>query len=201
MSSGIYLVELKYPLLLLSQKENPNSFKVNNTNIKIGMSDNLGDRKLAYEKNFNTDNVIFTTLIQTSNPQFLEKKILNRLDRWRCINPKTGQKLEWLRDISSSEVQRIVYEVNAQFGGREKVKNHPISYGKIRCRITKVKQGTGIVRKEDWAELSIILEDKTIIEKIRHKTKKFAAREGQEIFIKWYEPENGDAWYYSNSLV
>ena len=111
--AGLYIVTLKNhePISVNANDKRiaDKAIKVTKANCKFGKSDDLARRKNNYDKVFGQHNVIYTPLVVMDEIDVAEKAVLQMLDRYR-IRGKTNRKNEWLENICSTEVVRIVFE-------------------------------------------------------------------------------------------
>jgi hypothetical protein len=108
----IYLVTLNSNTPISVKNDDPrhrgNAIKVNSQNCKVGQTTNSGFRRAAYYKTFGEENVNFSVIaVEVEKCKAIEASILKELDSYR-MRGKTGRKNEWLENIGSREVERVI---------------------------------------------------------------------------------------------
>lgn len=119
LKSGIYIVTLNNDQPISVNANDPRIadkvIKVTKKNCKIGKAKDLADRRKNYFKVFGERNVNFRPVVKMLEIDAAEKAILAHLDQYR-IRGITGRKNEWLQDIESSELLRIVLNALSELG-------------------------------------------------------------------------------------
>lgn len=111
---GIYLLRPKGAVYSLSEN-NPNrvdkAINVNFRFVKFGKTEiSFDKRKKDYQKIFG-DKFIFQPVLYVkdlSKIKKIEKEIKKLLSEFLVVNPKTNKKLEWLKDIPLTTIQRYI---------------------------------------------------------------------------------------------
>jgi len=81
---------------------------INNKNIKFGKAKDINKRANNYKKDVGHINL--TVIVSDEDYSFieeLEKRILRQVDEYRIVGP-SGRKLEWLKNISFKELEKII---------------------------------------------------------------------------------------------
>ena len=108
----IYLVTLNNEMPISVKNDDhrhrENTIKVNFQNCKVGQTTNSEARKASYYKTFGEENVNFSVIaVEVEKCKAIEASILKELDSYR-MRGTTGRKNEWLENIGSREVERVI---------------------------------------------------------------------------------------------
>lgn len=111
MESGLYIVTLNNNEPISANAHDPRrankSIKVNKNNCKFGKAENFERRKKNYYKTFGKNNVNYKPVVAMVDYEIAEEKIKKELISYR-IRGKTGRLNEWLQNIESEQVIRVM---------------------------------------------------------------------------------------------
>lgn len=119
--SGLYLVTLnnEIPISVNAHDKRiaDKCIKVTKQNCKFAKANNLESRRKNYFKTFGENNVNFIPIahVKFDELPIVEQLVLQNLDEYR-MKGTTGRKNEWLENISSESVKKIVIETLASSG-------------------------------------------------------------------------------------